>query len=300
MTSQDRIALYRFYLSDHLGSVLATVNSDGKVKSRNLYRPWGEMLNSMVSGSQVNHFRYTGQFLDEDLSRDLMYYGQRYYDSKLRVFTSVDPKGYLDPGTGSYIYCRNNPVKYVDPQGEVFDTFLDIGSIAYDVVDIVSSIARGQGTTGTQWAALGADVGGALIPFVTGAGMAVRAGAKADDLVDAGKALSNVDDAADAAKATDKVADAGKRIHGNSLDSPKEATLYQLSDSKTGEHLKYGVTGASPVESRYSKEFMSTKEMTPIASGARKDMVKVERGLVEKNPGPLNKEPWAGKSVEKQ
>ncbi len=32
-----------------------------------------------------------------------------------------------------------------------------------------------------------------------------------------------------------------------------------------------------------------------INTGPRKDILKIERDLVETNPGPLNKEPWAGK-----
>ena len=31
-----------------------------------------------------------------------------------------------------------------------------------------------------------------------------------------------------------------------------------------------------------------------IQTGPRKDILKIERELVETNPGPLNKEPWAG------
>jgi RHS repeat-associated protein len=121
----DDVSRIEYYLSDHLGSVLATVGYNGNVLSRNLYRPWGEMLNSSVYGNHSNNFRYTGQYLDEDLSRDLAYYGQRYYDSKLRIFTSPDALWYKSPGTGSYVYCRNNPVKYVDPDGQDIAFYVD-------------------------------------------------------------------------------------------------------------------------------------------------------------------------------
>ncbi|MEW5796336.1 MAG: RHS repeat-associated core domain-containing protein, partial [Candidatus Zixiibacteriota bacterium] len=106
-----------YYLTDHLGSVVAQVDHAGTVRVRDLYRPWGEKLYSTVSGNRENQFQYTGQYQDQELSRELAYYGRRYYDPGLRVFTSVDPKWAQDPGTGSYVYCRNNPVRYVDPDG---------------------------------------------------------------------------------------------------------------------------------------------------------------------------------------
>jgi len=82
------------------------------------------------------------------------------------------------------------------------------------------------------------------------------------------------------------------------LDSPKETTIYDLKDTKTGEHLKYGITSEIPIENRYSQKFLSGKEMQPINRGTRKAMAKMERRLVEKNPGPLNKKPWAGTRME--
>ncbi len=87
--------------------MLATIGYNGNVKTHNLYRPWGEMLSSKVIGPSANNFRYTGQYLDEDLSRDIAYYGQRYYDPALKIFTSPDPLWYKTPGIGSYVYCAN-------------------------------------------------------------------------------------------------------------------------------------------------------------------------------------------------
>lgn len=36
----------------------------------------------------------------------------------MQVFTSVDPLAEKYPNIGAYIYCHNNPVKYVDPDGK--------------------------------------------------------------------------------------------------------------------------------------------------------------------------------------
>jgi RHS repeat-associated protein len=124
-----------YFLTDHLGSVVAAVEHSGALKVRNLYRPWGEKLSSYQSGNFDNQFQYTGQYQDEDLSRELAYYGARYYDQKLKIFTSVDPRWYLDPAFGSYVYTRNNPVKYTDPDGEaVLGALAALAAAAYVVL----------------------------------------------------------------------------------------------------------------------------------------------------------------------
>ena len=86
---------------------------------------------------------------------------------------------------------------------------------------------------------------------------------------------------------------AGK-LHGNSLESTKPTSLYKL-DTKKGEYLKTGITSKANPEKRYSNAIMKDKKMTILDNGTRKEMAAKERKIVETNPGPLNKEPWAGK-----
>src|SRR3989338_9038808 len=87
--------------------------------------------------AQTTNYRYTGQELDP--SSGLYYYGQRYYQPEVSRFTSPDLvlKNLNDPWalkqqTGQeleqllsnpqvlneYSYVQNNPVLYVDPEGE--------------------------------------------------------------------------------------------------------------------------------------------------------------------------------------
>ena len=80
--------------------------------------------------------------------------------------------------------------------------------------------------------------------------------------------------------------------HGNSLASDRPTTLYQLTDAESGAHLKWGISSNPGV--RYSAADLEGKIMTPIQTGTRADMAAVERQLVERLPGPLNHEPWAG------
>jgi len=58
---------------------------------------------------------FSGKERDEETG--LLYFGARYQDSKYGIWYSVDPLAEKYPGVSSYVYCLDNPVKYVDPDG---------------------------------------------------------------------------------------------------------------------------------------------------------------------------------------
>jgi len=69
------------------------------------------------SGSE--EFKYTGKHEDPS---GLYYFGARCYDPETGRFITEDPvTGSLDDpqGLNRYVYCRNNPHKYVDPDGKL-------------------------------------------------------------------------------------------------------------------------------------------------------------------------------------
>ena len=51
-------------------------------------------------------------------TRSLRRFGSRYYSSDLSIWLSVDPQAAKYPSLSPYVYCANNPVKLVDPNGE--------------------------------------------------------------------------------------------------------------------------------------------------------------------------------------
>jgi hypothetical protein len=67
--------------------------------------------------------------------------------------------------------------------------------------------------------------------------------------------------------------------------------LYRLEDLD-GNLLKWGIT--SNLKGRYSSSFLEDKVLVPMTSGSRDQMLNLERWIVERDPGPLNFEPWAG------
>jgi RHS repeat-associated protein len=57
-------------------------------------------------------YEYTGK--KRDSSTGLYYFGARYYDPEIGRFITEDP---AKDGDNWLVYCRNNPLKYVDPTG---------------------------------------------------------------------------------------------------------------------------------------------------------------------------------------
>ena len=83
--------------------------------------------------------------------------------------------------TNLYGYALDDPVNLTDPSGQILDTILDLGFIALrPVPDRQVADERLRRRPAIDVAALGADVAGALIPFATGGGAAVRAGRAGD------------------------------------------------------------------------------------------------------------------------
>ena len=55
---------------------------------------------------------------EKDTETGLSYFGARYYSSDLSIWLSVDPQSDKYPSFSPYVYCANNSIKLVDPNGE--------------------------------------------------------------------------------------------------------------------------------------------------------------------------------------
>ena len=63
---------------------------------------------------------FTFSAKERDSETGLSYFGSRYYSSDLSIWLSVDPMAGKYPSLSPYVYCADNPVKLVDPNGETF------------------------------------------------------------------------------------------------------------------------------------------------------------------------------------
>ena len=109
--------------SDHLGSNWITVEWREPVQYLQ-YLPYGELWMDIHT---VDPARYTFSGKEKDEETGYHYFGARYYDSNLGIWLSVDPMAAKYPAHSPYVYCLNNPIKLIDPNGmEVeFNSFKD-------------------------------------------------------------------------------------------------------------------------------------------------------------------------------
>ena len=99
-----------FHHIDLVGSIRAITDSTGTVIASYEYEPFGVTVKT--TGSDQDNLGFTGKRMDA--GSGLSYFGARYYDSEMGRFISRDP---AQDGRNWFVYCSNNPLKYVDLSG---------------------------------------------------------------------------------------------------------------------------------------------------------------------------------------
>ena len=115
-TNDPENELY-FYHTDHLGSSSWITDASGAVNQHIQYLPFGESFISQKVSSYDVRYKFTGKERDQETGYD--YFGARYYSSELSVWLSVDPLASKMPSLSPYMAFKNNPVKYIDPDGRL-------------------------------------------------------------------------------------------------------------------------------------------------------------------------------------
>ena len=127
-----------FYHSDHLGSSSLITDLNGDVAQHIEYIPFGEVFVEERNNKWSTPYKFNAKEMDEETG--LYYYGARYYNPRTSVWISVDPLAEKYANTGSYVFCHNNPVKYVDPDGK-FAFLIPIIPIAFEAALDVAAVA---------------------------------------------------------------------------------------------------------------------------------------------------------------
>jgi RHS repeat-associated protein len=142
--------------TDALGSVRLVTDQTGAVVSRQDYYPFGEQIPAGTNGRGVVSVdysespnlrqRFTGK--ERDGESELDYFGARYYSGAQGRFTTPDlpfaDQQKEDPQSWNlYSYVRNNPLKYIDPNGrELRLAVFNSSSLKPEQVAIVMGMVR--------------------------------------------------------------------------------------------------------------------------------------------------------------
>ena len=108
---------YHYYLKDHQGNNRVVVDEEGTVEEVNDYYAFGGLM-STSSRQSVQPYKYNGKELDRKGGLDWYDYGARHYDSVLGRWNGVDPSCEKHYSWSPYVYCKNNPVLRIDPDGK--------------------------------------------------------------------------------------------------------------------------------------------------------------------------------------
>ena len=119
-----------YFLTDHLGSTRAIVNGDGEVIEQNDYYPFGMRWSDSDSQLSDNRYRYNGKEEQSFVGNPYIDYGARMYDPKFRLgWNASDPLAEKYYPISPYVFCANNPIRYIDPDGKDVWEFDDQGNV---------------------------------------------------------------------------------------------------------------------------------------------------------------------------
>ena len=172
------------YIRNIQGDITSIIDVKGNIICTYAYDGYGNHIvldengkedTSLTSIGHLNPFRYRGYYFDEESG--LYYLNSRYYDPETGRFISPDVLSILDETKGQinglnlYMYCKNNPIMFYDPNGNAFLSIvlgMVIGFAIGGVFEIGKQIyENGWNPSDWDWkqiglSALGGGVAGAI------------------------------------------------------------------------------------------------------------------------------------------
>ena len=120
------------YNYDSWGNIMSITDKDGN-----------DVSNNLEHIANINPFRYRSYYYDKETK--LYYLNSRYYNPRWGRFINAD--NYISTDSGPlgdnmYLYCNNNPISYVDSDGNSILAGMVIGIAAVGTVILLNSINR--------------------------------------------------------------------------------------------------------------------------------------------------------------
>jgi RHS repeat-associated protein len=267
-TGNDSVAVWNweYYLKDHLGNVRVVIEPTStpgysNVLQENHYYPFGMRMSQLSSSANsTNKYLFGGKLLDNDFGLNWYDFGKRFYDPMVNRFWTIDPLAENYIWQSPYCYAANNPIKYIDINGEgpgFGPTFISVANLNIflkiatytDVNDLVvlgSSLLspitgtgpiNADGTPATSDDVQAAEMG-LFIPLASGSG-AKKAINAAEDIVEDASTVS--------------------KINKNANNAESNFMLYEVKD-KDGSVLKVGKADANRTNSMGDPVRMAASE----------------------------------------
>lgn len=116
-TSYNGVPDIRFFVTDHLGSVRRVLDADLNLVEQNDYYPFGKRIDDPEKLTADNIYRYNGKESLEIFGIPYSDYGARLFDSNIGRWLQTDPLAQDYPNINPYVFCANNPMNVIDPNG---------------------------------------------------------------------------------------------------------------------------------------------------------------------------------------
>jgi RHS repeat-associated protein len=110
---------FYYYNQDHLGNVREVVDDKGKVQQVTNYYPFGVPYTdvSVETSPDFQPYKFNGKELDKMYGLNTYDYGARQYNPVTGRWDRIDPLAEDYYPYSPYVYCMDNPVRFVDPDG---------------------------------------------------------------------------------------------------------------------------------------------------------------------------------------
>lgn len=113
--------MVNYFLNDHQGSTRVVVDGNDAVLEKNDYYLFGARHERNDYLASDNRYKYNSK--EEQIVGDVGFldYGARMYDAEIARWNAVDPLAEKGFRLSPYVYCNNNPIRFLDPDGRWFD-----------------------------------------------------------------------------------------------------------------------------------------------------------------------------------
>jgi RHS repeat-associated protein len=283
-----------YYLKDHLGSVRVTVAEDGTIVGWDDYFPFGLQNLSRFIGMTGRSYKYgndhddqkfTGHFLEQEGGLGIYHAVARMYDPETGRFYGVDAMRSAMPGWNTYHYTFNNPVRYVDPDGNRPNSYNNIPARYNPLSQLqgmwntaVSYISNAPANAAQEMKSTSIDIvqnGSEALDYLTvsstgvavaAAGIAVGTG---PEPVSTGSAGAVAGIAATTAAASDAIATGLSLIDAFVLDGDKGEALTRLAGTLTGYGAGRATAGiARKALTNHNPKNLTTSKNEALSKGA--------------------------------